>query len=166
MKRASSDGRPANYIRRREQVSERRSDSDNVRGPAEMTRAIGAVPALVVLDIEASIRFYESAFAATDFERHYIPDGSLVYASFMLGNARIGVTVEDGRWNRSPHSLGGSPVPIDLEVDDADAFIDQARNAGAEILIAVADHAYGRSGRIVDPFGHVWIITSNRSEAR
>ena len=125
-----------------------------------ITRVHAAAPCLVVPDIASAIDFYETAFGAVGVERHRLPDGSLVYAAFRLGAARFGVAEEDPPWNRSPGSLGGSAVPIDLDVDDADAFVDRAVGEGAEILIPVADHTYGRGGRLADPFGHLWIVSS------
>lgn len=117
-------------------------------------------PCLVVPDIAAAIDFYVTAFGAAGVERHRMPDGSLVYAEFRLGTALLGVADEDAQWNRSPHSLGGSAVPIDLVVDDADGFIDRAVAAGAEVVIPLADHVHGRAGRLADPFGHLWIVSA------
>lgn len=131
-----------------------------------------AVPCLVVADIDAALGFYESAFGARGVQRHRLPDGPLVYAEFRLGSTRLGVAGEDREarpgphLNRSPRTLGGSAVPIDLAVDDTDAFVDRAVRAGAEIVIPVGDHSHGRSGRLSDPFGHLWIVSSPLSTVR
>jgi PhnB protein len=124
------------------------------------TQVHTAAPCLVVPDLAAAIDFYVTAFGAVGVERHRLADGSLVYAEFRLGTARLGVADEDPQWNRSPRSLGGSAVPIDLVVEDADAFIDRAVAAGAEVVIPVADRSHGRAGRLADPFGHLWIISA------
>ena len=51
---------------------------------------------------------------------------------------------------------------IHLYVDDVDALTKRAIDAGMEVLIPVEDRFYGdRSGRLKDPYGHVW-ITSTR----
>jgi len=118
------------------------------------------VPCLVVTDISAAIDFYASAFGAVDIERHRIPDGTIVYAEFRLGAFRCGVAGEEPPYNRSPHMLGGSTVPIDLRVPDVDAFAARAVAAGARVVIPVDDHTYGRSGRLGDPFGHHWIVST------
>ena len=48
---------------------------------------------------------------------------------------------------------------IHLHVDDADAAIARAVAAGATPLGAAADAFCGeRGGRVVDPFGRVWLI--------
>ena len=62
----------------------------------------------------------------------------------------------------TPEMLGGTPIRIVLEVPDVDAFAQRAVNAGAKILIPVADQFYGaRSGRLEDPYGHVWIVSTH-----
>jgi PhnB protein len=119
-----------------------------------------AVPCLVVPEIEAALAFYEKAFGAANVERHHTPDGTLVYASFGLGDARAGLAGAEGEHNRSPRQLGGSPVPIDLDVSDVDTFFARAVEAGAEVIFPVGDYGYGRGGRLSDPFGHIWIITT------
>ena len=59
-----------------------------------------------------------------------------------------------------PLSLGGTPVRLALEVEDADATVEASERAGAKVLIPVDNQFYGyRAGRIEDPFGHVWIVS-------
>jgi PhnB protein len=48
---------------------------------------------------------------------------------------------------------------IDLLVADPDAVQERAVAAGAKEVFPVADQDFGyRMGRIVDPFGHHWLI--------
>jgi PhnB protein len=59
----------------------------------------------------------------------------------------------------SPETLGATTVRISLDVDDPDAVASQAIEAGGREMFAVADQPYGmRQGRVVDPFGHHWLI--------
>lgn len=54
---------------------------------------------------------------------------------------------------------------IHLYVDDVDKIAIQALAAGAKVLIPVDDQFYGdRSGRFVDPFGHIWIISTHKQD--
>ncbi|HEV8317173.1 MAG TPA: hypothetical protein VGQ10_07170 [Vicinamibacterales bacterium] len=47
------------------------------------------------------------------------------------------------------------------------AFGARAADAGASVLSVVADQFYGdRSGRIADPAGHVWIVSTTRTTCR
>jgi PhnB protein len=57
--------------------------------------------------------------------------------------------------------LGGTPVSVHLYVDDVDTLAANAVAAGATILKPVEDQFYGdRSGRLKDPFGHVWLVAT------
>lgn len=56
-----------------------------------------------------------------------------------------------------PPARGGTTVTLHLH--DADAWIDRAVAAGAELEREAADQFYGeRSGSVRDPFGHRWNI--------
>ncbi len=49
---------------------------------------------------------------------------------------------------------------IALAVDDADAVGRKMERAGAKVVFPIDDHGYGvRDGRLVDPFGHYWIVS-------
>jgi PhnB protein len=59
----------------------------------------------------------------------------------------------------SRQTLGATTVRVSLHVDDPDAVAAQALAAGATLLFPVEDQDYGmRQGRVVDPFGHHWLI--------
>ena len=58
-----------------------------------------------------------------------------------------------------PLTLGGTSVTMHLQVDDADAVIRRAAEAGAEIEKEPEDQFYGeRSGWLRDPSGHRWNV--------
>ena len=49
-----------------------------------------------------------------------------------------------------------------MYVDDVDAAVKQAVDAGATITMPVDDQFWGdRFGTITDPFGHVWAIATH-----
>ena len=57
---------------------------------------------------------------------------------------------------------GGSPVALLLYVDDVDSTFARALTAGAKQVRAVANQFYGdRSGTLIDPFGHIWTISTH-----
>lgn len=118
---------------------------------------------LCVRDAAGAIEFYKRALGATELGRLVVPGGKIGHAEIQIGDSRIMLTDEFPEYgNRSPESIGGSPVIVHLYVEDVDALARQAVAAGAKVLIPVADRFYGdRSGRIADPFGHVWIISSH-----
>ncbi len=66
--------------------------------------------------------------------------------------------------NKGPQTLGDSPVCICLYVDDVDAVFKRALDAGAKVdgEMEVKDQFYGdRSGNLIDPFGHKWVIATH-----
>jgi len=122
-----------------------------------------ATPYLVVADGAKAIDFYKEAFSATEVMRLADPDGRIAHAELTIGDSLImlsGAAPEYGRL--SPQSFGGTPVTIHLYVENVDALASQAVAAGAKIVRPVQDQFYGdRSGRLEDPFGHVWIISTH-----
>jgi PhnB protein len=47
-------------------------------------------------------------------------------------------------------------------VEDADTTINKALEKGARLVMPIEDHFYGdRSGRIEDPFGYIWIVSTH-----
>ena len=122
------------------------------------------IPYLMVNGADAAIAFYKKAFGATEVMRLTEPTGKIAHAQVKIGEAPVMLAEETKEWgNRSPQTLGGTPVIIDLCVDDVDAVVERAVAAGAKLVFPVADQFYGyRSGRISDPFGHVWIVSTQK----
>jgi len=63
-------------------------------------------------------------------------------------------------------NLHGEPRPAyHLYVDDVDATVSRAVQAGARLDRPVADQFYGdRSGGLTDPFGHVWFVATHKED--
>ncbi len=61
-----------------------------------------------------------------------------------------------------PRAIGGTPVTLNLYVEDVDAVFAKAIEAGAKQLRPVEDQFYGdRSGQFEDPFGHRWNVSTH-----
>lgn len=58
----------------------------------------------------------------------------------------------------SPKAIGGGTSRMLLVVEDPDAVLKKAVDAGAAETSPVADEHGWRIGRVVDPFGHEWEI--------
>lgn len=59
----------------------------------------------------------------------------------------------------APHPAQGHSATVHLHVDDGDATIQRALDAGATLERAASDAFYGeRSGVVIDPSGHRWNI--------
>jgi PhnB protein len=116
-------------------------------------------PFLAVRDTDAAIAFYAEAFGATVRERVEAP-GGVVVAVLEIDGLPFGVATEATQLGTpSPETAGATTVRVSLHVDDPDAVAVRAVAAGAKEMFPVADQPYGlRQGRVVDPFGHHWLI--------
>ena len=119
-------------------------------------------PQLVVKGVAGAIAWYTKAFGANELLRNMAPDGeSIMHAELLLGDSRFFVVDEFPGSMVSPAALGGTPVTLHLYVNDVDAVFDRAVEAGATVLMPVADQFWGdRYGMLADPFGHRWSIAS------
>lgn len=117
------------------------------------------IPRLLVGDGAAAIEFYRIAFMAEEYgERYTDPDGHLIHAEILIGDAIVALSDDDAD---TPAHLGGRVTAImEMQWPDVDIAWQRALTAGAEIVFPLADQFYGqRSGRIRDPFGHQWILS-------
>lgn len=117
-------------------------------------------PFLAVREVAAAVDFYIGAFGAVEEgERLVAPDGRQV-AILRIAGRHVGVATEAPEFGTpSPETIGATTVRISLEVEDPDAVWAQALAAGATEMFALADQPYGmRQGRVVDPYGHHWLI--------
>lgn len=114
---------------------------------------------LCVADTGAAIRFYADAFGATEKFRLTEPGGRIGHAEIDLGGHTVMLCDEFPEYGiRAPRGAGTS-VTLHLHVDDADALVARAVDAGATLERPPGDAFYGeRSGSVIDPFGHRWLI--------
>ena len=117
-------------------------------------------PYLRVAGAAAAIDFYCRAFGAKERFRLTEPSGRIGHAELEFGAFTVMLSEEYPEWDlKGPKSIGGTSVTLHLHVDDADAFIRQAAQAGAEVIRPPSDAFYGeRGGTVRDPFGHEWLI--------
>jgi len=119
-------------------------------------------PMLAIRNAAQAIEFYKRAFGATELFRLTDPAGNIAHAEIMIGKTLLMMAEEHPPYNASPQMLGNSTVILHLQVENADAVVAQAVAAGAKIEFPVKDQFYGeRGGRITDPFGHLWGISSH-----
>lgn len=115
------------------------------------------VPLLSVSDGIAAVEFYKAAFGATELMVAKLP-GNKVIAELAIEGAKFMVADETPK-ELGPRSLGGTTVRLNLIVADPDAVARRAVIAGATLMFPVTNQPYGlRQGRVVDPFGHHWMI--------
>jgi PhnB protein len=124
------------------------------------------MPVLVCRDAAAEIDFCKATFQAVELVRRPGPDGGVAHAALTIGGAMV---MLEGEWptlaSRAPQPDGSSPVVLYVYVEDVDAVMERALAAGARVLLPVKDQFWGdRTGRIVDPAGHVWTISTRVEE--
>jgi PhnB protein len=135
---------------------------DSAAKPHATGYRASATPYLCAMDTAAAIQFYEEAFGAEEKVR--LMDGARIsHAEVKIGEASIFISDEFPEIGvLSPDSTGGSPVMIVLDVGDADEMFAHAVAAGAKVARPMSDGFGGamRNGKLVDPFGHRWMLTT------
>lgn len=131
-----------------------------------MSRALGLVPHLFVKDVDTSLSFYDKAFGAVELFRNVLPNGVVLFVELAVGDARLLVSQEIPQLGAlAPATLGGTPMLLTLETGDPDDLVRRAVFAGARVEAAVEEMFFGeRYGRIVDPDGHRWALTTKREQ--
>jgi len=123
------------------------------------------VPRLVFDDARAAIAFYETAFGAELVDEPFAdPAGKIVHAEVRIGDSVVFVTDEGDDGNGvAPRSVGGRVTTImTLNVPDVDPLWARAIAAGCEEIYPLATQFYGdRGGRLRDPFGHQWLLSTH-----
>ena len=121
------------------------------------------VPYLSIDDAESAIGFYSRIFGVAPHILLNMPDGRVMHCEFRVGNTRFFLSEElpEHGGTPSPKRLGATSVAIHLYVPDCDAMVETMRNNGATVLMPPADMFWGeRFGRVRDPFGHEWGVTT------
>lgn len=131
-----------------------------------MTKVLPRVtPRLIIDGAAKAIELYGEVFGAKVLESFGDPalGGKVVHCALGIGDSIISVVDSDKKWcNLAPTDVGGSPVILSIEVEDALAVGKKLEEAGGEVLIPIEDRFYGkREGRMRDPFGHLWIISQH-----
>jgi PhnB protein len=128
--------------------------------PEDMHRV---TPHLICAGAAKAIEFYKKAFGAVEEARLAGPDGRLMHAVIRIHGDAVMLVDEMPEWGAlSPKSLKGSPVTLHLYVEDVDASVKRAVDAGANVTMPVADMFWGdRYGKIEDPFGHHWSVATH-----
>ena len=112
-------------------------------------------PKLVVSDATAAIAFMVEVLDAGEgaVHRH---DGVVQHATVHLGGCTLSLKDAD---EHDPAPTPGAIVEV--VCDEPDAVAETALAHGARVVFPVGDQAYGaRAGRVVDPWGTQWLVTT------
>lgn len=111
-------------------------------------------PYIVVDGAAKFIDFLKATFGATERMRVPRPDGKIMHAEVLIGDAIV--EMADGN-----AQYPSRPMPVHVYVRDVDAAYQRALDAGATSLYAPMDQEYGdRDCAVRDPFGNFWYIGS------
>ncbi|MFI8372075.1 VOC family protein [Streptomyces sp. NPDC085466] len=115
-------------------------------------------PWVVTEDTGALLDFITAAFDGEEIARVPVEDGTIGH-----GEIRVGDTVVLA-FDRRP-DWPVMPSLLRVYVPDADAAVAAAVKQGAQVITEVSDSAWGdRGGRVRDPFGNIWWVTSRVEE--
>lgn len=119
-------------------------------------------PYLRVADARAAIAFYSRVFDATVRLELIDPtDGRIGHAELVLPRGQVLMLSDEypEAGILGPREGCSAAMGIHLHVDDCDAMIAAAVEAGATVKRPPTNQFYGeRSGTILDPFGHEWML--------
>lgn len=126
--------------------------------PSQLAWGPAITPYLIVDGAIAALDWYVDIFAAERRGQPYVmSDGSIAHAELGIGDAVL--MIADGQ--RPAQPVGTAPSQsLFVTVPDSDATVARAVTAGAELERAVVDENYGRTGVIIDPFGHRWMVNT------
>jgi PhnB protein len=118
---------------------------------------------IVVEGAERAAAFYADAFGAQEISRIPTPDGRLMSVVVRIGDSDLHIADEFPELGvLAPPSIGGTPVVLALQVDDAEAVFARAVAAGAVERQPVSEMFWGdKHGQVEDPFGHRWNISQH-----
>ena len=120
-------------------------------------------PYLAVDDASAAIEFYKRAFGAKEIGRMPGPDGGIAHAELEIGDSKVMLSDPFPQSSaQPPKKVGATTASIFMYVEDTDAAIKKAADAGATITMEAEDQFWGdRFGSVEDPFGHTWAIATH-----
>jgi PhnB protein len=136
----------------------------------DFTTAIAGATITAMIGVRnavAAIEFYKHAFDAVEMMRLNEDDGRVSHCELKIGGATLMLADEYPEINHlGPETIGGSPVILLLMVPDVDTVFQRAVSAGATVTRPLQDGFDGalRTAKLTDPFGHHWMIATQRGE--
>jgi uncharacterized glyoxalase superfamily protein PhnB len=116
------------------------------------------VPYLVVRDARAALSWYAEAFGAHTVGDPYLDGDRIGHAELDVAGARLYLADPYPELGLTGPDDGRVAVTLHLSVPDVDGAMARAESAGATVERPAADAPYGRTGVIVDPYGHRWML--------
>ena len=123
-------------------------------------------PYLIVDGAARAIDFYTEVFGAKERGRMPGPDGTIAHAEVQIGDSVVMLSDPFPQSTvRPPKELGGTSAAAFVYVEDVDAVVQRAVDAGATLTKPVDDMFWGdRYGKVADPFGHEWQVATHTED--
>jgi PhnB protein len=120
-------------------------------------------PALAVNNASEAIEFYKRAFGAQERMRMDGPGGVVAHAELQFGDSVLMLSDPFPQAStKPPKEVGGTTVTLFMYVEDVDAVVQQAVDAGATVTMPVDNMFWGdRFGTVTDPYGHSWSLATH-----
>jgi uncharacterized glyoxalase superfamily protein PhnB len=116
-------------------------------------------PYLAVRDARAAIDWYTDALGARVIGDPYVMDDDRIgHAELDVGGATLYLADAHPELGLTPPEPGRVSVTLQLTVPDVDAAVERAAQVGATVERPPADAPYGRTGVLLDPYGHRWML--------
>ena len=120
---------------------------------------------LIQRDTKRALEFYGKAFGAETRVLMPGPGGKIMHAEIKIGDSIVFMTDENPMMSadhKAPQTAGCVTASTFLYVPDVDTVFKKAVDAGAKVVMPVADQFWGdRFGKLTDPFGHHWGVATH-----
>jgi uncharacterized glyoxalase superfamily protein PhnB len=124
------------------------------------------IPYLAVRDARAAIAWYTDALGAQVVGDPYVMDDDRIgHAELAVAGATVYLADEYPEMGLTGPEEGRVNVSLHLAVPDVDGAVARAVDVGATLSRPVYDAPYGRTGVIVDPYGHRWMLQTPSAPA-
>jgi PhnB protein len=116
-------------------------------------------PFIVVNDGAKAIEFYKAVFGAKVLTRNDMPDGTVAHCELQIGDSILQLGDANPAWGMDSPNPELITASLVLYVEDCDAVVARAVEAGAVIREPLSVFLTGdRYASIADPFGRRWSI--------
>ena len=113
-------------------------------------------PNAIVNSVAKAVAFYTKVFGAEEVLRLNMPDGKVAHCELKIGDSRINLGESMEGWPEQS-------LLAQIFVPDSDATFALAIKEGGKELSPVKDMFFGsREGRVLDPFGNTWTISTHK----
>ena len=141
--------------------------SDTATRTRPLVERAGALPYLTVSDARTAIDWYVAHLGAVLRGTPIVMDDNTIgHAELEIGGGAIYLADAFPDMGLTGPQAGHVSVSLMLAVDDTDEAVAAARRGGATVTREPYDGHGNRTGTVIDPFGHRWMLTGPSATPR